>query len=119
MDSLKTMSSGLQPCDELTMLNSDIERQLVLLKGIEKTLTSSCQNSSILSPTIFQSNLYAKNWIYGNQTLDDVIQQYTQRSLEYPNVTNCPISHPYFDGKACIVCTAPKNVFNLLTQKCT
>ena len=45
----------------------------------------------ILSPTIFQTNIYAKNWILGNLTIDNLIDQYYLRSKNYENVTNCPI----------------------------
>lgn len=45
----------------------------------------------ILSPTIFQTNIYATNWTLGNLTIDDLIEQYYQRSIRYDNITNCPV----------------------------
>jgi len=38
--------------------------------------------------------------------------------MQYPNVTNCPQSHPFFDGKSCIQCTGANNIFNMKTKAC-
>jgi hypothetical protein len=72
----------------------------------------------VLSPTIFQSNIYASNWFLGNLTIDDVIEEYYQRSILYNNVTNCPLEFPFFDGKDCINCTGSQNLFNMQTKQC-
>jgi hypothetical protein len=56
------------------MINSDLQKQSVIIEGIEKILYTKCDSSVILSPTIFQSNIYASNWILGNQTIDDLIE---------------------------------------------
>lgn len=66
---------------------------------MEDILYSKCLKVLNLSPTIFQTNLYVDNWILGDQTADEVVDEYYQRSLRYHNVTNCPISRPFFEGK--------------------
>lgn len=72
----------------------------------------------ILSPTIWQTNIYAPNWILGNMTIDDLIEQYYQRSIRYDNITNCPIEAPFFDGKQCITCNATAPAFDISQKKC-
>lgn len=71
-----------------------------------------------MSPTIFQTNLYAPNWILGNQTASQVVDEYYQRSLRYDNVTNCPVDRPFFNGQTCMTCNPPRSVFDLLERKC-
>ena len=85
---------------------------------MESILYTQCKTQVILSPTIFQTNIYAKNWILGPQTIDDVIEEYYQRSITYNNVTNCPLLYPFFDGKKCIQCTTDNPVFNMYTRTC-
>jgi hypothetical protein len=34
------------------------------------------------------------------------------------NVTNCPISIPYFDGQKCFNCEAPNAFFDLSLKRC-
>lgn len=81
------------------MINRDIQKQFTLIDSIEKMVYTKCQGSILLSPTIFQSNIYAPNWFLGkNQTIDDLIEEYYQRSIQYHNVTNCPLEFPFFDG---------------------
>ena len=72
----------------------------------------------ILSPTIFQTNIYAPNWVLGNMTIDDLIEQYYQRSIRYDNITNCPIDFPFFDGKKCINCSTSTPAFDISQKKC-
>ncbi len=100
------------------MINSDLQKQSVIIEGIEKILYTKCDSSVILSPTIFQSNIYASNWILGNQTIDDLIEEYYQRSIQYDNITNCPLDFPYFEGSSCINCSADLPVFNMFSKKC-
>ena len=89
---------------ETQFITSDIQKQKILLDSIEKVVYTKCDSSIVLSPSVFQSNLYGKNWILGNQTIDDLIEEYYQRSVQYHNITNCPGEFPYFNGKACIQC---------------
>ena len=116
IDGIKKLAASIPPCDEVRMINSDISKQTVLLDSVEKAIYTQCESSIILSATIFQSNIYATNWILGNQTIDDLIEEYYQRSVQYDNITNCPLDFPFFDGEQCIACTQPNAVFNMLTK---
>jgi hypothetical protein len=91
IESIKKLAASIPPCDEIKMINSDIAKQTVLLDSIEKAIYTKCDASIVLSPTIFQSNIYATNWILGSQTIDDLIEEYYQRSVQYDNITNCPL----------------------------
>jgi len=46
-------------------------------------------------------------------TIDDLIDQYFQRSMKYDNITNCAFEKPFFDGKKCIICSKDNPVFNI------
>jgi len=50
--------------------------QIFYLESIIKVMNSDCTDQSILSPTVFHSNIYAPNWILGNQTINDVVGNY-------------------------------------------
>lgn len=86
-------------CDDVETIKRDIEKQIFFLNSIESIIYTNCTMNVILSPTIFQTNIYATNWTLGNLTIDDLIEQYYQRSIRYDNITNCPIEYPFFDGK--------------------
>lgn len=85
---------------------------------MKEILSSNCQKSFNIGPTIFQTNLYANNWILGNLTTNDLVQLYNNRALAYDNITNCPISAPFYDGKRCITCPSDNPIFNIQTMKC-
>lgn len=38
--------------------------------------------------------------------------------VDNPNVTDCNLSNPYFDGIACIACPEPFTLFNTATKRC-
>lgn len=104
VESIRQLAASLPPCDEIRLINSDLSKQTVLIDSIEKAIYAKCESSIVLSPTIFQSNIYASNWILGSQTIDDLIEEYYQRSVQYDNITNCPLEFPFFDGTHCIAC---------------
>ena len=55
----------------------------------------------------------------GNINLDDVIEEYYQRSIQYHNVTNCPLDFPFYDGQQCMNCSSPSlPLFNMQTKAC-
>jgi hypothetical protein len=99
-------------------MKEDIEKQLFFVNSMKDIIQSKCLRTIIMSPTIFQTNLYAPNWILGNQTASQVVDDYYERSLRYDNVTNCPIEKPFFNGKLCITCSEPRPVFDLMERKC-
>ena len=65
---------------------------------MEDILYAKCLKVLLLSPTIYQTNLYVNNWILGDQTADEIVDEYYQRSLRYNNVTNCPLARPFYVG---------------------
>lgn len=73
----------------------------------------------MLSPTVYQTNVYAPNWILGNLTVNDVVNKYIATSQQHSNITNCPMETPFFNGYVCINCTEPNNLFNMETRQCT
>ncbi len=85
-------------------MQQDLRDQLFFIDTIESVLDSSCKREAILTPTIWQTNLNAQNWILGDQTLDDIVEDYYTRSIKYDNITNCDISSPFYNGTHCINC---------------
>ena len=88
------------------------------MDSIEKAIYTKCDSNIILSATIFQSNIYAPNWILGNQTIDDLIEEYYQRSVQYDNITNCPLEFPFFNGNQCVQCKDNLPIFNMFKKTC-
>ena len=115
---LRNISATLPKCDDVDVIKRDIEKQLFFLNSIESIIYTNCSMNVILSQTIFQTNIYAPNWVLGNMTIDDLIEQYYQRSIRYDNITNCPIDFPFFDGKQCIQCTNAQPAFDISQKKC-
>ena len=103
---------------EVVSINSDITKQETLLDSLQKAIYTKCETSVILTPTVFQSNLFATSWILGKQSIENVVQQYYQRSRLYHNVTNCPVGFPFFDGSKCMKCEQPLPIFNMQAQRC-
>ena len=72
----------------------------------------------MIKPSVFQSNLFASNWVLGKQTITDLVNQYYERSQLYSTVSNCPLSTPFFNGTNCIQCAGILNLFNMQLKKC-
>ena len=70
-----------------------------------------------MTPTVYQTNIYSPNWVLGNQTINDLVNTYIQRSKDADNITNCPIATPFFDGTECIACDE-NEVFNMEKSEC-
>lgn len=100
-------------------MQASTQFQIYYLNTIQTTLQSNCSTPVVLAPSTYQTNVYAPNWILGNQTIDDVVNQYVQRSQDSNSITNCPLSTPFFNGLQCINCTDPTPVFNIQTSKCS
>lgn len=115
---LKALTDKMPTNAIVTQIKGDISKQETILTSIDKVIGSNCSTSAVLTPTIFQSNLYATNWILGRQSINNIVEQYYQRSRQYSNVTNCPLSNPFFDGKTCLKCEGSSPLFNLETSKC-
>lgn len=66
--------------------------QIYYLQTIQTVLKDNCTTTAVLSPTMYQSNLNAVNWIAGNQSVVNLINEYIARSFQYESVTNCPLT---------------------------
>lgn len=118
VEQLLQEAQQLERCDKVTQVLMDAKKMLVFLESMQQILTADCLGTIIIGPTIFQTNLYAKNWILGNYTTDDLVDIYNSRSVKYDNITNCPINTPFFDGQKCITCPTGNPVFNIQTLQC-
>ena len=103
---------------ELTQIKTDITQQQGVINSLESVLNSKCNNASVFSPTVFQSNLFAPNWILGKQTITNLVDQYYQRTQLYRNVNNCPLIAPFYNGTACIQCNGTLDIFNMYINRC-
>ena len=115
---LKAIASKFPSNVEVSSVSSDIAKQQTLLQGISKAIYTQCRTTVVLTPTIFQTNLLANNWILGRQSIDNIVEQYYQRSRFYHNVTNCPLDSPFYEGSQCNKCQQPTPIFNMQSSKC-
>lgn len=76
LSKLLQMVNSMPVNAETSQLKIDISQQETIVHGIDSVLHSQCNNASILGPTVFQTNLYASNWILGRQTINNLINQY-------------------------------------------
>jgi hypothetical protein len=119
---IKTLLTKLQtlPQDARTQeMIASANHQIYYLETIQKVLQENCTTATILSPTVYQSNIYANNWLTGNQTINDIVAQYVARSQQFDNITNCPLDRPFYDKTACINCTGDTPLFDMKELKCT
>jgi len=70
---LKDIAARMPNNAEVVSINSDISKQEILLDSLQKAIYTKCETSVILTPTVFQSNLFAKNWILGKQSIENVV----------------------------------------------
>jgi hypothetical protein len=105
-------------CDRTRQMYLDLNNQLFYIDSSQAALREKCGRKSIISATIWQTNLNAQNWILGDQTLDDVIEEYYQRSITYDNITNCDIKTPFFSEGKCINCEPKLPIFDLYRGRC-
>ena len=101
---------------QLTKSVADIQNEL---KEVSKTLYSTGVNptpTSSLSPETL-SNLMGPNWIIGNQTMNNLSQQYAYKDGKVMQI--CPYEKPYFFENKCQNCNNGTNLFfNILLSKC-
>lgn len=105
-------------CDRTRQMYLDLTNQLYYIDISQAALRAKCGQKSILSATIWQTNLNAQNWILGDQTLDDVIEEYYQRSISYDNITNCDLKTPFWSEGKCINCEPKLPIFDLYRGRC-
>ena len=93
--------------------------QIYYLQTIQNVLNDNCTTPAILTASTYQSNVYATNWILGDQTINDLVNNYIHRSRDVNSITNCPLETPFFNGYQCINCVDPEPIFNMQTSVCT
>ncbi len=119
---IKTLLAKLQTLPQdarVQEMTASANHQIYYLETIQKVLQENCTTTTILSPTVYQSNIYATNWITGNQTINDLVAVYVARSQQYDNITNCPLDRPFYSGNACINCTGSTPIFDMKSSVCT
>lgn len=116
-DSLARVVGAIPQCEQISKIKSEVRRQLQYIKTLEETLNAPCCGSykfkargteqatglADVSRNAYQTNMKASNWIYGGLTPSELRLRYFSRSASL-NVTNCPLSTPFFDGQKCINC---------------
>ena len=87
---LEKLATLNQTADTLNM-KASANYQIEYLQTIEYFLNNNCSMLVHLALSAYQSNLRAPNWILGSQSVNDLVNQYIQRSRDNERVTNCPI----------------------------
>lgn len=88
---------------------------------MQETIDSKCCKVYTI---LYNDNLNASNWFYGNQTADQYKTSMAQRIKNASGndtfVRLCPIYTPYVadDMKSCVVCEDQNALFNLQTRQC-
>ena len=59
----------------------DVSNQLTYVTAMKDILNSNCQKTVILQEAVFQTNLNNKRWVLGSLTMQQLIQQYSERSM--------------------------------------
>jgi hypothetical protein len=118
LQSLGRVVSAIPQCEQTQKIKTEVRRQMQFVQVLSETLNAACcgtyksrarttsQQASGLadvSRNLYQTNIKASNWIYGGLTPSELRLRYFSRSAS-KNVTNCPISTPFFDGQRCINC---------------
>ena len=98
---------------QIVEMNRNANSQIFYLKAIKKVLQSNCTSEAVLAPTVYQSNIYAQNWVLGEQDINNLVQNYIERSKNYDSISNCDIETPFYNGEKCIECDGEIPVFNM------
>lgn len=72
-------------------LEANAKNQIFYLEAVSQALSTNCTEKAVLGHTIMQTNLGAENWILGNKTINDIIQESLKKLEKYENISNCPI----------------------------
>ena len=85
-------------------LEANAKNQIFYLNSIQETIKNNCSEKLVLGQTVYISNLAAPDWVLGDQTMNDVVYQYTEKLKKYESLSNCPLETPFYDGSECIKC---------------
>lgn len=81
-------------------------------------LNSNCEKTVSLQESVFQTNLNNNRWALGNLTMEQLIKQYSERSMRYQYVNNCPDIAPFYaPNQGCIACKI-NEVYDMEKEKC-
>ena len=84
-------------CDEIEAIRQEIQKMKAQLKMVQESAQNNCEQHFIHEQAVYQTNLYnTSNWVLGNYTMDDLIEEFYQRSMKYANITNCPLETPFY-----------------------
>jgi hypothetical protein len=50
--------------------------------------------------------------------IEEYEKEYNEAKGKNPELRDCPLSAPYYDGRTCISCSADKPLFDLIAKKC-
>lgn len=117
-------------CPLAVAVRAEVARQNKYVEVLEQTLSALCcgkRDSSAwrqsatgfadLSNSQYQTNLKARNWIYGGMTAAELRLRYFSRSAS-ANVTNCPLATPFASGGSCINCEGEVPIWNMRLERC-
>lgn len=85
-------------------IKTDLTKQQILLKSMDTLIKGNCSVTSSLQATATQSNLKNNRWLSGNIPISQLIQEYTNRSLNNKYTNNCPEQTPWSTPDGCISC---------------
>lgn len=68
----------------------DVKNQQTYIQTLQDILKSKCSKNVTLSQSSYQANLNNDRWILGDLTFEDVVKEYSERSMTNKYVTNCP-----------------------------
>lgn len=114
-----------EKCALAEAVQAEVARQTRYVDALEQTLGARCcgkrdqsawkQSASgfaDLSNSQFQTNLKARNWIYGGMSASELRLRYFSRAAS-ANVTNCPLSTPFASGGVCVNCEGDSPLWDM------
>ncbi len=78
--------------------------------------THRCDTPSV---GVYQTSLSSKNLLFEGLPLGQFQDDYNSNKTAYPNIQDCPVTTPYFDGFKCIQCPVGNPLFSLPTRLCS
>lgn len=92
----------------------DVKNQKTYLETIKDILDSNCSEEVTLRQSSFQTNLNNDRWILGDLSFENVVKEYSERSMTNKFVTNCPNEKPFYNKNiGCFDCDNEEEYYNL------
>ena len=102
---VKKQLEGLAISGVTYKVREDVSNQETYVSGMKDLLNSNCQKTVSLKDAVLQTNLNNNRWVLGNLTMQQLIQEYSERSMQYQYVNNCPSNAPFYvENKGCLAC---------------